>query len=84
VKNARYEKVDEHSLRVIIDKVSEVSLTTLIKNREIVQQNLEQAEQQAEVIKDRLKDIDEVITNAKALGILEEVENVDTQKPEKQ
>lgn len=73
----RYEKVDEHTLRVVVEKSQEVDLATLVKNRKKIQEDVD-------VLNQRLKDIDEVIAEAKALGISEEVIDVNAQESKRQ
>lgn len=72
----KYEKASEHVIRVIIEKAQEVDLTTLLKNRKVVKDDIDTLNQ-------RLADIDEVLAQAKVLGITEEEKDVNPQKPKK-
>ena len=70
----RFEKADAFTIRIIIDKIDEVPLAQLIKNKE---QLIEGRTKMYQAVKDqevviikRIKDIDEILKEAKALGIV--------------
>ncbi len=76
----KFEKVDEHTLRVIAEKVDEIDLGILISNRGVMTDQVNQLESKLKISKDRLAHIDMLIAEAKKLGIKEEAKDVDTQK----
>ncbi len=63
----RYEKVDNHTIQVIVEKATNLDLAGLIKGRE-------QVAQQIKDLSARLKNIDDVIVKAKELGIVPKVD----------
>lgn len=72
----RFSKVDNYTIRITIDKIDEVPLATLIKNKEQLiegRKKMYQAVKDQEiVIAKRIKDIDEILAKAKELGIVAE------------
>lgn len=73
----RYEKVDDHTIKIVVEKAKNMDLETLIKNRKIMQEQLD-------IFIQRVKDIDEVIAQAKSLGItVREGKDVNAPKSEK-
>lgn len=73
----RYEKVDDHTIKIVVEKAKNMDLETLIKNRKIMQEQLD-------IFIQRVKDIDEVIAQAKSLGItVREGKHVNAPKSEK-
>lgn len=74
----KYEKVDNHTIRIIVDKIDEVPLTKLVENRkQLVAKQLE--------IETVIRNIDEMLTEANKLGIVveptPETPNADTEPP---
>lgn len=61
----RFEKVDEHNIRVIVEAGDEISLKKLLENKEITEKKIKQ-------LQDKLAYIDEVIAQAYKLGIVVE------------
>ena len=59
----RYEKVDAHTIKLIIEKEQKLELAGLITAKE-------QLEEQIKDLKGRLENIAEIITEAKKLGIV--------------
>jgi len=70
----RFEKKDDYTIRIIIDKIDEVPIAELIKNKEQLiegRTKMYQAVKDQEiVIAKRIKDIDEILKEARALGIV--------------
>lgn len=79
----RYEKVDEHTVRVIREQITEVDLTVLFKNRDVVREDLNKRQKDIAIVEDRLTQIEEVIAEALVLGITQEVKNVTAPKSKK-
>jgi len=61
-KYPKFEKVDDHTIRIIMEKANEVSLAKIIQNRE-------QLLQQKKMVEEALKNVEKVLENAKKLGI---------------
>ena len=77
----KFEKVDENTIRIIVEKIDEVPLTTLIENRKklleykkTLKKQLKEAitkiSEQEEAVNQSLKNIDEILAEAKKLGIV--------------
>ena len=70
----RFSKKDDYTIRITIDKIDEVPLAQLIKNKEQLiegRKKMYQAVKDQEiVITKRIKDIDEILAKAKTLGIV--------------
>lgn len=81
----RFEKADANTIRIIIDKIDEVPLAQLIKNKEQLIEGRKKMYQtvknQEIMITKRIKDIDEVIAEAKRLGIVAKPEPVKPKAP---
>lgn len=59
----KFEKVNTNTIRIIVEQAQEVSLDKIVANRKVL---LEQKEQ----LELTLKNIDEILANAKRLGIV--------------
>jgi len=64
-KYPKFEKIDDHTIKIITEKANDIPLNAVIQNRE-------QLLQQKAHIEQALKNIDEIIINAKKLGITPE------------
>ncbi len=62
----KYEKVDEHNIRVIVEAPNVVSLSKLLENEQTVAKKIEE-------LQTKLNYIREVIEEAKKLGVVPEV-----------
>jgi hypothetical protein len=62
----KYEKVDEHNIRVIVEAPNVVSLSKLLENEQTVAKKIEE-------LQTKLKYIREVIEEEKKLGVVLEV-----------
>lgn len=58
----KFEKVDDNTIRIIVEKADEVPLARLIETRK-------QIVEQRDNMNKTLKNIDEILTEAKKLGI---------------
>lgn len=58
----KFEKVDDNTIRIIVEKADEVPLTHLIKTRKTIVEQLD-------ALNKTLKNIDEILAEAKKLGI---------------
>jgi len=76
----KFEKADDNTIRIIIEKVDEVPLAKLIENRKklleykkTLQEQLKEAQtkirEQEEAVNQSLKNIDEILIQAERLGI---------------
>ena len=61
-KYPKFEKVDDHTVRIIMEKANDVPLAQIISNRD-------QLLQQKTMVEEALKNIEEVLATAKKLGI---------------
>jgi len=61
----KFEKVDDHTIRIINEKADEVSLNSLLENKK-------QLEEKKAQIEEVLKNIDKILDNATQLGIIPE------------
>ena len=59
----KFEKVDKHTIRIIVEKADDVSLAQLLDNKK-------QLLEQKKVVEETLKNIDEILVEAKKLGIV--------------
>ena len=59
----KFEKVDANTIRIIVENAQDVSLDKIVENRKVI---LEQKEQ----LELTLKNIDEILDNAKRLGVV--------------
>ena len=59
----KFEKVDTHTIRIIVEKADDVPLAQLLNNRK-------QLLEQKKVVEETLKNIDEILVEAKKLGIV--------------
>lgn len=71
----KFEKVDDHTIKIIHEKAADVSIDTLIKNRNIYIAQKEQAEQ-------AIRDIDTILEAAAKLNITSTP--IDEKTPEKE
>lgn len=72
-KYPKFEKVDAHTIKIIVEKADAVPLSQLISNRE-------QLLEQKKMIEDTLKNIEEIIENATKLGITPEAKDKNPKK----
>ena len=72
-KYPKFEKVDANTIKVIVEKANNIPLSAIMQNKE---QLLEQKAQ----IERALKNIDEIIENAKKLGITPKEKDKDPKK----
>lgn len=61
----KYEKVNEHTIRIISERADEVPLTKLIETKKKLEENLAQIQQ-------TLNNINDILNNATELGITPE------------
>jgi len=61
----KYEKIDEHTIRIIIEKGDNVPLSKLIENKKIIEEKIKQ-------MQDTLNSINEILTEAEKMGITSE------------
>jgi hypothetical protein len=86
----KFKKVNETTIRITIEKTDDVELIHIVKNRDYLEQQKAQAkaeyENKIKGIDQTLKNIDEVLAQAKKLGIIvkEEVAPVQATKPIKE
>jgi ATP-dependent Clp protease ATP-binding subunit ClpA len=70
----KFEKVDDNTIRIIVEKIQNVPLSQIIDNREKLlkqkKQMKEDVETQEKIIDQTIKNIDEVLAEAKRLGIV--------------
>ncbi len=70
----KFEKVDDNTIRIIVEKIQNVPLDKIIANRETLLKQKEQmqkdVEEQGKVIDQTVKNIDEILAEAKRLGIV--------------
>lgn len=76
----KFEKVDEHTLRIIAEKVDEIGLGILLNNQIVMRDQVKEIEEKLNISKERLAQIDMLIVEAEKLGIKAEVKNVNPQK----
>jgi len=58
----KYEKVDNHTIKIIVEKANEVSLQQIVDNRtKLIEQK--------KLIEETLKNVEEILKEAKKLGI---------------
>ena len=72
-KYPKFEKVDANTIKIIIEKSNNVPLAQIMQNRKQLLENLAQGKQ-------ALKNIDEIIENAKKLGITPKEKDKDPKK----
>ena len=58
----KFKKIDAHTIRIIVEKANDVPLIQLLDNKK-------ELLEQKEMIEDRLKNIENVLIEAKKLGI---------------
>jgi hypothetical protein len=61
----RFEKVDNHTIRIINEKADEVKLSNLLENKKQIEDKIAQLQQV-------LKNVNEILNNAVELGITPE------------
>ncbi len=61
----KFEKVNEHTIRIINEKADEVKLSNLLENKKQIEDKIAQLQQV-------LKNVNEILDNAKELGITAE------------
>jgi len=69
----RYEKVDANTLKVIIEKASDVPLSQLIDNKTKIEGEIKR-------MQEVLKNINEMLVEAKKLGVVPKVKDKDVEK----
>lgn len=65
----KYEKVDEHTIRIIMEKADNVSITKLLND-------LKQLEEKRDQINTVIENIKIILNNAKDLGIVPEDKDI--------
>lgn len=69
----KFEKVDAHIIRIIVEKANEVPLAQLLENRKKLLEQKEQLRKdvlvQEKMIDQTIQNIDEILAEAKKLGI---------------
>jgi len=66
----KFEKVDDHTVRVIAEKIDDIDLGVLLKNRDLMLDAVKQLEDKLQLHKDKLEQIQMLITEAEKLGIV--------------
>ena len=69
----KFEKVDKHTIRIIVERAENVPLAKLVDNKEKILA-------QKKVLETTLKNLDEILTEAKKLGITAEEKDKDVKK----
>jgi len=69
----RYEKVDANTIKIIVEQEKAIDLANLIAGKD-------QLTAQIKDLTERLKNIDEIIVEAKKLGIVPKVKSKDVKK----
>lgn len=69
----KFEKVDEHTIRIIVEKSNDVPLAQMLENKK-------QLIEQKQALELTLKNIDEIIVEAKKLGITAKEKDKDPKK----
>lgn len=76
----KFTKVDEHTIRITIEKSNDVPLSQILENKKTLLEQKEQLKQQfltgEKQIDQTLQNIEEILTKAKELGIVAKVENL--------
>ena len=74
----KYERVDKHTIRIIVEKANDVPLTELLNNKTKLLAQKEQMKKdvlaQDKMIDQTIKNIDEILEEAGKLGIVAKVE----------
>lgn len=69
----RYEKVDDHTIRIIVEKSENIPVARLLENKQKIREAIKNLEADLKAEKERslkvIKNIDEMIAKAKELGI---------------
>ena len=83
----KFEKVDDNIIRIIVEKANEVPLAQLIDNRKKLLEQKRQlkkdALEQDKMIDQTIKNIDEILAEAKKLGIVAKEKDKDVKKEKK-
>jgi hypothetical protein len=69
----RYEKVNDHVIRIIVEQADEVTLSKLLETKKQIEEKLIQLGQ-------TLRNINEILDNAKELGISGEEKDLNPDK----
>jgi hypothetical protein len=69
-KYPKFEKVDEHTIKIIREKIDDVPLSRLLKNKEMLLEQKKSVEENLKNIDETLKNIEEILENAEKLGIV--------------
>ena len=77
----KFEKADANTIRIIVEKANDVPLSQLVDNRKKILEQKEQLRKDLakneEMIDQTIKNIDEILEEAKKLGITVKTKNVD-------
>jgi len=77
----KFEKADANTIRIIVEKANDVPLSQLVDNRKKLLEQKEQLRKDLakneEMIDQTIKNIDEILEEAKKLGITVKTKNVD-------
>lgn len=65
----RFEKVDKHTIRIIVEKIDEVVLNQIIQNKEKLSKQKTSVEKELEAINRALSNIEKILKGAEELGI---------------
>ena len=80
----KFEKVDAHTIRIIVEKFDDVPLTELLDNRKKMVAQKEQLKKdvlaQEKMVDQTIKNIDEILAEAKKLGITAKEKDKDVNK----
>lgn len=80
----KFEKVDANTIRIIVEKFDDVPLTELLDNRKKMVAQKEQLKKdvlaQEKMVDQTIKNIDEILAEAKKLGITAKEKDKDVNK----
>jgi len=76
----RYEKVDDTTVRVIAEKIDDIDINILLKNKAIMEENVKQYESKLKIESERLNQINTIITEAEKIGVVSVVSKVTEDK----
>lgn len=87
----KFEKVDGHTIRIVVEKIDEVPLAKLLENREKLleykktlkeqlKETIAKIQEQEDAVNQSLKNIDEILAEAKKLGIVAKEKSKDVKK----
>lgn len=66
----KYEKANDHTIRIIFERADEVPLSKLVENKKQIEEKIKQ-------LTDTLKSINDILANAEQLGITAEEKKVE-------